>query len=160
MKKTTYIVIALFAIVAMVFAGRCVYQVLSISSTVPAIKEYNFNGHFLMLDKAFKNLVFSHPEMRFAVTDTVGNSEIGFGYEFTIYTKSEMKDFEYNLKFYEDKPLSKLEIIGAFNITDTIGGYGIKANGMTKLLSKFDSDILIPLEKQQNIKLIPIPIND
>lgn len=157
MKKAIFFIVGL---IVLIYVGKCTYQTLSISSTIPVIKEYTCNGNVDFLIANIKKYVSAHPSISFKVTGVVGDKESGLGYQITIRFKSNNHDLTYDIKCEDDKLKDKfitsLKIIAAHDLTTGTGGYGVKADGMSELINSFNSDILIPMQHEQNIKITPL----
>jgi len=157
MKKTFFLTVGL---IILIYVGKCTYQTLSISSTIPVIKEYRYNGNVDFLIANFRKYISAHPFITFKVTGVIGDKESGLGYEITINFKRNNHDLTYDIKCeddkLDDKLITSLKIIAAHDLTNGTGGYGIKADGMTELINNFNSDILIPMQHEQTIKITPL----
>ncbi|MCR8562021.1 hypothetical protein KXD93_30485 [Mucilaginibacter sp. BJC16-A38] len=157
MKKTIFVIIGL---IALIYVGKCTYQTLSISSTIPVIKEYTCNGNVDFLIANIKKYVSAHPSISFKVTGVVGDKDSGLGYQITISFKSNNHDLTYDIKCEDnkmkDKVITTLKIIAAHDLTSGTGGYGVKADGMSELINSFTSAILTPMQYEQNIKVTPL----
>ena len=155
MKKVFYLIIGLALIL---YAARSIYQVLSISSTLPPIIEYKYESTPLKLISGLKKYFLTHQNLILEGTDTVGNKKDGFAYHIRFSIKYNSHSLEYDVKCENfsktDLAQTKVSLIGANDITNHTGGYGIKANGMKKLIDIFNYLILTPLQNTQHVKLV------
>ena len=116
---------------------------------------------FISLIKTIKKYVSAHPAVSFKLTDVVGDKENGFGHEITINLKFDNHDLEYDLNcedinLRDNKTVTNIKLIGALDLTNGAGGYGINAIGMYTLLNIFNSYIIDPLQNEENIKITPL----
>lgn len=158
MRKIIFVTIGLLVLI---YIGKCTYQMLSISSTIPSIKEYRYRGRVDSLITNIKKYISAHPFVSFKITGVIGDKESGLGYEITINFKHNNHNLTYDLKcedskLKENEIIIDLKIIAAHDLTNGTGGYGSKADGMSALIDTFNSDILIPMQHEQNIKITPL----
>ena len=127
----------------------------------PPIKEYRYNGNVELLIKNIKKYIIAHPSVSFKVTGVDGDKDLGFVHEITISFKLDNHDLTYDLNCREknltdDKTITNIELVGANDLTNGTGGYGINAIGMDKLVNIFNSYIIYPLQNEENIKITPL----
>ncbi|MDB4922229.1 MAG: hypothetical protein JWQ54_4212 [Mucilaginibacter sp.] len=139
----------MFALVLLTGVGTCIYFVGNISATLPPIKEYEYRGDVNQLITKMKLFASTRPHLIFSIGEILGNKTSGYAYDITIKMKDKSHDLLYELKFEDTdgiRPTTKLLLIGAHDLTNNTGGYGLKAIGMKLLLDNFDSDFLIQLK--------------
>jgi len=148
MKKEVLFIVGFLLIV--VFAIS-IYFINGVSATFPPIKKYECNGKIDEFVNKLKHLKTINLTTDINIIDTIGNPKNAVGYEVIINYKSKMDGdtLRYHLKcLTNDLPNSTvIELIGAHDLTHNTGGYGIKADGMFKLLERFNSDVILELKK-------------
>jgi hypothetical protein len=125
-----------------------IYLVANVSATIPSIKEYEYQGNVKQLIYKIRLIASTKSNVVFKVGEVLGSKSSGYAYDATVMIKDESQKLLYELKFEELNDIkTKVLLIGAHNLTNDTGGYGIKAVGMKILLDKLDSTLLSPLQK-------------
>ena len=85
-------------------------------------------------------------------TDTNGDNETGYEYYVDLRINTRTKKYEYQYKYLENTGLwakegtSKIELIGAFNLIDSLGGYKKEDEGMKDLVNIFETEFIEKLK--------------
>ncbi len=156
------IILIILGLVLVIFIGTYVYKILTISSVYPPIKEYEYSGSVNHLITGIGGYASTNPKVSFKITDTVGNSNTGYAIRLDIEIKHQMHDITYNLQCEEKRgidvsPKTIVELLGAYDKTDNIGGYIAEAKGVKLLVDDFETDFLFGLKHSQNVQVIPRP---
>ncbi|MFI5160764.1 MAG: hypothetical protein ACHQHN_05775 [Sphingobacteriales bacterium] len=144
---------------SVLFIGGCLYFVAGVSATIPPIEIFECQGDFNQLISKMETFCSAHHNMKFEVTDRVGNQQNGYAVYANIYLVVDRDSMEYDLKFEDNssKPNnSMISIVEAYNKTRNIVAYGKEAKQIKPLLNDFESKFLIPLQENQKIELIPV----
>ncbi|RYZ97852.1 MAG: hypothetical protein EOP47_20760 [Sphingobacteriaceae bacterium] len=154
MKK---VILFILVLVLLTGVGTCIYFAGNVSAVLPPIKEYGYQGNMNQLIYKMKVFDSTESNLTLRVGEPLGNKSIGYAYEITLKIKDGSQDLLYELKFEDlDRIKTKVLLIGAHNLTNDTGGYGIKAIGMKILLDKFDSEFLSPFKKDAFITITPL----
>ncbi|MDB5122567.1 MAG: hypothetical protein JWP94_696 [Mucilaginibacter sp.] len=138
--------------------GTCIYLTASVSATLPPIKGYKYEGSVNQFIKGLQTYVAKHPNTSLVDGDIVGDKKTGLAYDITINIGLSTRVLTYDLRYEPanetgDKAITNIKLIGAHDLTNNTGGYGIKADGMKGLLTDLNLYIFIPLESDQNIRI-------
>ena len=142
MHKATIIITGL---ILLCFVGTCVYFVGGVSATFPPIKKYVYHGGFNQLEKVLEKYSKLDSSFRF-------KKDTGFN-EIDIDMKRLGANITYGLickNLDDDTTVTEIDLVMAFDTTNKIGGYGIKADGMKDLLNYFDNNIIARLRKDEH----------
>lgn len=154
MKK---IIIFALGVALLTGVATCIYFVGNVSAILPSIKEYEYQGNANQLMAKFKLFASIKSNLTFRVGETLCNKSNGYAYDITLKIKDQSDDLLYELKFEEINSIkTKVLLIGAHDLTNNTGGYGIKAVGINILLDKFESKILSPLKKESSVVISPL----
>lgn len=143
--------------------GKCIYFVAGMSATFPPIRIYEYQGDSVHFVNSIYHLTTICSEVSIKDTEKVGVRENGYALYMTIEDKIDTNNIEYGLKIEKsdkDKPSPiKVSLTSLFDETRGLGGYGIKAVGMQKLLYDFEHNFLAELNKKEHIKLQPLRVS-
>jgi hypothetical protein len=154
--KISILVIVALVVIDLIYVF---YFTSGVSATFPPIKQYEYEGNINQLINKTKDFVSTQPNLSFKIDETFGNESSGFVYEMIIKIKNNSHDLLYELKcesMNNAKSKTLLKLIGAHDLTNDKGGYGMKADGMATLLGIFDSDVVIPLKNNNMVTLKPL----
>jgi hypothetical protein len=156
MKKTLNIVGIVVGVVLVCLIGRCFYMVACISCTSPPIKVYNYNGSVAQLSKSFQKFVISHPTIRVKISRRNYAVEDDGSRDVSIVFTKDTTTTTYDMVCDQDQKEQNvyethIKLTSAFNNKPFFGGYGIKADGMKQLISKFNNEFLETLSKEQHV---------
>jgi len=135
--------------------GGCLYFVGGVSATTPPIRQYKFKGSAAQFKQGLYNQIKSDTSLKNKDERTIGSKESGYAYDVTINQCEKGLCNEYGLRYEDEKAGARISLLSAFDEGYKHGGYGIKATGMKKILSQFETNILKPLKTEQKINLVP-----
>lgn len=146
--------------VSLTIAAIFLYPIICISCTYPPIKNYTYNGTMSNLVSGIQNYAYTNPHIILTITDTTGAEKDNPAIYFNVEISKPNQDILYNLEcerrgFAIRKTQTEIKLIGAFNRTNTSGGYKIEDLGVKSLVTIFDSNFLSDLKKQTNISVVP-----
>ncbi|MCR8557255.1 hypothetical protein KXD93_06365 [Mucilaginibacter sp. BJC16-A38] len=154
MKKIFLIAFSLI-LLAVVFA--CIYFVTGVSYEYPSVKKYEYWGKKNELISAFEKYAQNNRDVVFKIVDTVGNPENGYLIRLNIMLIAETRNIEYSLQFKKDANIAPskiiIELTGAYDKTNNIGGYIKNAKGVDSLVTTFEHNFLTPIRVQQGIDI-------
>lgn len=147
--------------VVIIFIGAFVYFVSGVSSTFASIKKYQYSGSINQLITGLRRYASNNPDVTFKITDTTGNRTNGYGIYMEVKMIKDRHHFEYSLMCEKNDDsgmpdATKVELVFAYDSTSNSGGYKKRAHGIKVLIDNFDTDFLVGLKNNQNIKLSPI----
>jgi hypothetical protein len=153
MKKTTFLVAAIVFVGILVAIIKFIIKVAPGNNTV--IKNYYYYGKvedFLTHVRRFSNV---NPNITSKITDTTGNSQIGYSYYLDIELKNNGQDVLYSISCDDksDKGWIAINLVMAFDKQNKKGGYNKNVKDIEPLIEKFDSSFVVPFRNTQNIKL-------
>jgi hypothetical protein len=147
MSKTKVITLAISIIGLVIVLGYFVYFVSGVSSTYPPIRKYEYKGSFNQFITSIRQYTSTNSDVKFKITDTVGNKENGHAIYLNIETKTNQDSIEYGVRCEEynskgNPNLTIISLVEAYNKTQNIGGYSKKAKGVDVLVNEFELIIL------------------
>lgn len=145
MSKTK-VIIPISIIGLVIIIGFFVYFVSGLSSTYPPIRKYEYKGSLNQLVTSIREYTLTNADVKFKITDTVGNKENGYAIYLNIETKTNQDSIEYGLKCEEynskgNPNLTIISLVEAYNKTQNTGGYSKKAKGVDGLVNEFELNI-------------------
>lgn len=135
------------------FLGICVYFVGGVSATFPPIRTYNCIETPGQFETAVKELTKSDTSITYNITNVVGDHNTGYATYMTLFVKTPKRTIEYEVKYEKEEAVTKVGLIFAYDRARNLGGYGIKASGMSALLDTFEKNFLVRLKAEQKISL-------
>jgi hypothetical protein len=146
-KRFKIISATIVSVIILGFVGTCIYFVAGVSAVLPPIKIYDYSGNMVQFLKKIKSVSDSNPNICIMNGETVGNKANGYAYEITIRLKNIDRNIEFNIKYEESDSRSAshkgiINLIGAFDLTHNLGGYGIDGKGVKDLVNLFEIYIL------------------
>jgi hypothetical protein len=161
MSKTKVIILAISIIGLIIVIGVFDYFVSGVSSTYPPIRKYEYKGSFNQLITGIRDYTLSNADVKFKITDTVGNKDNGYAIYLNIETKTNQDSIEYDLKCEEynskgNPNLTIISLVEAYNKTQNIGGYSKKTKGVDDLVNEFELNILKPFNDNQKVHISPL----
>lgn len=131
------------------------YPILNISSTFQPLQEYTYPISKLNFEKSLRTLRFLDPRINYQITDSTGSKGDGYKYYITLlFKKSNIQNYEYNFNYEEQTVLwrnsntLKLNLVGAFDKSKSIGGYKKSDKDVSKIIKIFETEILPKINKQ------------
>ncbi len=132
------------------------YFAINVSATLPPIKMYKYIGNTTRLITGLKSYSISDSRFKLTSIDTTGGKDSGFSYEIIIDITQDHEKLRYDLKCEDLNSTTQsvdIALIGAHDLTNDKGGYGLKAQGMNRLIKLFDKDVIIPLKNKFGIEI-------
>ena len=132
--------------------GTCVYFVAGITTVSPPIKTYNYEKGIGKLKGELIKLSNSNKNITYRVIDITGNADVGFKYYMSVFIQEANRQLEYHF-FYDKtdywfkKDETQIGLVFAYDKTHNVGGYSSDANGVTSLLSVFETQVINRLHK-------------
>ena len=158
MRRIIIYFIGILITAAVVIVFICIYFTANISETIPPIRKYGYKGSAHQLIDKIDSLAQNNSKIIFKVDEILGNKSRGYSYAISITIKDSSKNLLYDLmcsSIHEVKFKTKLQLIGAHNLINHTGGYGIKSDGINELLREFNSNIIVPLQ-EEGVNLEPL----
>src|SRR6478735_1615655 len=138
-------------VISIVLIGSLTYVIYfayGMTRTIDPIKTYTYDGNAKQFIESLKSYEKSNSAITCDISDTLGNQSNGVAYPIIVDFKNDKDTLRFDLKCidttYSDKSVT-LELIGAHNLANNNGGYGLKANGMNELLNNFNAIVITPL---------------
>ena len=142
---------------SIVIISYIIWLGITTSSTHAAIKEYGF----LLGSSSFPELILDEisakKEWKYEVSDTLVSNSGETRYWVNLYYKDKIYDIKYSLHFRSrhmdhsnEAVCDKVELIGAFDQTNRVGGYKMSDEGVPKLVSKIEESLLEDLAPKCN----------
>lgn len=157
MKKALKYLAGVIILALLIYVGRSIYLTANISATLPPIQSYRYDGAPELIVKDLMAYQASEKNLSVDVIDTLGDKQKRFGYEVIIkfVRKSDADTLRYHFKCVEDRPTNTtiLKLIGAHNITNNTGGYGLNVQGMNILLKDFNTYLIDYLKTHDGLVL-------
>ncbi|MEZ5083680.1 MAG: hypothetical protein R2750_09540 [Bacteroidales bacterium] len=129
------------------------YFVTQFSAVYPPMAKYHYSMNVMQLQKTIIDITNIQQNISYQLTDTVGSNENGFAYYMNVKIKDIDAEYEYTLKYNEEKKFwkqntsSELDIISAFDNIHKTGGYKIEGKDVKKLIDIFENEIINKIEK-------------
>jgi hypothetical protein len=153
-RSTSNIAVGFTIFIAICIFGGCLYFVGGVSATTPPIMQYKFKGSANQFKDGLYNQLKLDTSIKYKNEETIGDKEHGYAYRITVNQCRNGFCNEYGLQYEDEKAGTRISLISAFDEGYKHGGYGIKAIGMQKLLTQFETDVLNPLKSEQKINLV------
>jgi len=156
MRKVSLLIVGLLIVG---FAGTCMYFVAGVSAVNPPIKKYEFSGTIDHLIHEIQRYSSIDSNVTIKITDLTGDKKDGYGVYFDVKIKLDTSLIIYKLeceKSNKSTDVSKtlIKLIGAFNDKNyNVGGYGIEATGVKKMVYNFDTKFLTGLRQKQHLAI-------
>jgi len=138
------------AVGAVLFIGACVYFVAGITAVSPPIKTYVYRKSITALKDGLKKIAISNKDLSYHAGDITGDANIGYRYYINVYIKQANRDLQYTI-FYDKtdywfkKNTTQISLVMAYDRTNDLGGYSLKANGIDSLIKIFEQEIITNL---------------
>ena len=145
MKK--YKITASISIIAVVL-GIYLLSLTWFVTLYPPLKIYNFPFSIQILEHKMSILFEENDKYNFIITDKTGNYEADNAFYGDLIIKVLDKDYKYNLKYFKSTTssrtlnMTKIELIGAFDMSKNYGGYKADDSEINKLIAIFHNEFI------------------
>jgi hypothetical protein len=153
-RPTSNIAVGFTIFIGICMFGGCLYFVGGVSATTPPIMQYKFNGSANQFKNGLYNQLKVDTSIKYKNEETIGDKVNGYAYRITVNQCKNGFCNEYGLRYEDEKAGARISLISAFDEGYKHGGYSIKAVGMKKILTEFETNILKPLKTGQKMDLI------
>ncbi len=151
-NKIKKILLPVSVTIVLLIIGTYIFIVSQLTAVYPPVKEYILTATVPGLKRKMLDLFKDKVKYTHVFTDTTGDNETGYAYYGDLRIDTHNKKYEYQYKYLQNAGVwrtegtSKIELIGAFNLTDSLGGYKKEDEGMKDLVEIFDKEFIEKLK--------------
>jgi hypothetical protein len=155
MDKSRLWTVGILVVTVVIVVSMFVWFVSGVTATIPPIKTYKYIGKPKLLVSDLKMYEATNKYLSVDIIDTLIDEQNTFGYEMIVKYERKGDTLRYHLKCVEDQQsnTTTVELIGAHDLNNDTGGYGLEARGMDILLSDFDTYLVDSLKSRYRLQL-------
>ena len=151
MKKILIVIETLLVIGLVIIFIRYVSRVAPTSTSV--IKKYTYPKEINEIIGRIQKFCNEDSCLNARITDTTGTTNTGYTYYLNIEIKKSSRDLLYSIACENNNsskvPETTVELVLAYDKINNIGGYNNRAPGVKDLVDYFDTNFIVPFERNQ-----------
>ncbi|REA58159.1 hypothetical protein DSL64_21365 [Dyadobacter luteus] len=147
MKGQVYIILLGLAIVI----GSYIWFISKLVGNIPALKEYKRYENISLLDSNIKSILQHELKYNCVKIDTISRNDDEPKYILTVDMKFKEYDYKFIISYFSYNSIlnssynSKIELIGAYDFKNKVGGFHIDKAGMEDVIGVFEQKIIAKL---------------